>query len=184
MPEHRANSMCSLERALLQVEKLKSRGDQSAVINQIGCTALSCRLPLEAFLAKLQRYEKNLGPGKSAGKLKDAGHKIQYAFRVKDDVNKLRSYLNIHIKTISMLMSWLGLNMLDVAQEQADKNQEELRNSISSSAIELREVKTNVETQALALRENSSILTKLLWMVSGEIVAPLKCLGQTVTKIW
>lgn len=56
--------------------------------------------------------------------------------------------------------------------------------SIDSSTGELKEVKGSVQSQTLALRENNSILRKLLWMVNGEIVAPLKSLTQTVTNIW
>ena len=184
MPEHRANSMRSLERALLQVEKLKGRGDQAAAIETIRYTALSCRFPLEVFLAKTQKYEKSLGLGKTAGKCKDAGRKVQYAFVKEDEVNRLRHRLNMRIGTIKVLLLCLGLDMHNVALEHISKNQEELMSSIDTSTRELEEVKGSVQSQTLALRENHSILRKLLWMVNSEIVAPLKSLTQTATNIW
>ncbi len=176
--------MCSLKRALIQVDKLKGRGDQAIAIDQIKCAALTCRYPLEEFLAKIQKYEKSLGLGKSIGKIKDAGRKVQYAFGKKDEADTLRNYLNIHVGTINMLLVRQGLEMLDVASEQTDKNQEELRDRIEGSSRELREVKGNVEAQVLAVKENSSLIQKLFGMVSGEISAPLKSLGQTVAKVW
>lgn len=115
MPEHRANSMRSLERALLQVERLKGRGDQTAAIEMIRYTALSCRFPLQVFLAKTQKYEKSLGLGKTAGKCKDAGRKVQYAFVMEDEVNRLRHRLNMRIGTVKVLFLCLGLDMHNVA---------------------------------------------------------------------
>lgn len=176
--------MCSLKRALIQVDKLKGRGDQTFAIDQIKCAALTCRYPLEEFLAKIQKHEKSLGLAKSIGKIRDAGMKVQYAFGKKDEANTLRSYLSIHIGTINMLLVRQGLEMLDVASEQMDKIQEELRDIVEGSSRELREVRGNVEAQTLAVRENKAITQKLFWTVIGEIAAPLRSLGQTVAKVW
>ena len=184
MLERRADTTSSLGRALTQVDKLKGRGDQAIAIDQIKYAALTCRYPLENFLARIQKYEKSLGPGKTAGRLKDAGRKIQYAFGKKDEVNTLRNYLNLHIGTINILLVRQGLEMLDIASEYIEKNQEELMDRIEFSSKELREVSGNVEAQALAVRENKSMIQKLFWMVSGEIAAPLKSLGQTVANVW
>ncbi len=184
LPVCRANLILSLQRALSQVDKLKGRGDQAIAIDQIKCAALTCEYPLKEFLAKIQKYEKSLGLGKSVTKIKDAGRKVQYAFGKKDEANTLRSYLKIHIGTINMLLVRQGLEMLDVASEQTAKNKEELRERIEDSSRELREVRGNVEAQSLAVRENNSIIQKLFWMVSGEIAAPLRSLNQTVTKVW
>ena len=166
------------------MDKLKGRSDQAIAIGQIKCAALTCRYPLEAFLAKIQRYEGSLGLGKSVGKIKDAGRKVQYAFGKQNEAGKLRTYLDIHIGTINMLLVRQGLEMLDVASEQTSKNQEELRDRIDASSKELGEIRGNVETQALAVRENTSLIQKLFWMVSGEVAAPLKSLSQTVAKVW
>lgn len=166
------------------MEKLKGRGDQAITVDLIKCATLTCRYPLEEFLAKIQKYEKSLGLGKSVGKVKEVGRKVQYAFGKKDEANRLRDRLSIHIGTINMLLLRQGLEVLDVGSEQTDENQKELRNRIEGSSRELREVRGNVEAQALATRENSSITQKLFWMVSGDIAAPLKSLSQTVAKLW
>ena len=42
----------------------------------------------------------------------------------------------------------------------------------------------NTEAQALAVKENTSMLRKLFWMVSGEIAVPLRSLSQAVAKVW
>ena len=184
LPCGRADFVYSLRRALNQVDKLKGRGDQAIAIDRIKCAALTCKYPLEQFLAKIQKYEKSLGLGKSVAKVRDAGRKIQYALGRRDEANMLRNYLNLHIGTINMLMLQEGLERLDVASEKSEKNQEETKDGIKVCSRELKGVKGSVEAQVLAVRENNSILQKLFCMVSGEIAAPLKTLSQTVAKVW
>ena len=184
LPIGRANLICSLKGALSQVDKLKGRGDQAIAIDKIKCAALTCKYPLEQFLAKIQKYEKSLGLGKSVDKVRDTGRKIQYALGKKEEANRLRNYLNLHIGTINMLMLQNGLEKLDVASEQSNKNREETKKGIEGYSRELKEVKGSIEAQVLAVRENNSVIQKLFWMVSGEIAAPLKTLSQTVAKVW
>ena len=57
-----------------------------------------------------------------------------------------------------MLLVRQGLEMLDIASERTSKNQEELRDRIKASSKELGEIKGNVKAQALAVRENNSLI--------------------------
>lgn len=169
-----------------QVDKLKGRGKQAIAIDHIKCAALSCRYPLEEFLAEVQKYEKNLGLGlgKSNDKIKNAFRKVQFAFGPRKEANNLRIILNTYIGTINMLLVQQGLETLDVASECMDKNQEELRVRVEESTRELREVKGNSEAQAVAVKENNAMIRKLVSMVSGDLAAPLKALAQMVTNVW
>ena len=166
------------------MDRLKGCGDQALAIDQIKCAALTCRYPLEEFLTKIQKYEKELDSKIVNGKIKTTVRKAQYALTRKKEAETLRSYLNIHIGTVNMLLLRQGLEMLDVAREENDKGQENLRERIEDSAKELREVRGNTEAQAFAVRENNFMLRKLFWMVSGDIAAPLKALSQAVAKVW
>ena len=83
------------------------------------------------------------------------GRKVQFA--KKDEADTLRNYLNRHTVTINMLLIQQDLKPLDVASEQTDKNQEELRDRLECSPRGLREVKGNMEVQALAVSENNSV---------------------------
>ena len=74
--------------------------------------------------------------------------------------------------------------MLNIASERTSKNQEVLRNRIEASSKELGEIRGNIEAQAVAVRENNSLIKKLFWMVSGEVATPLKSLSQIVAKVW
>ena len=176
--------MHSLEKALCQIDRLKGRGNNAIAIDQIKCVALTCRYPLEQFLADIQKYDNELGLGKEDGKFRTGVRKVQYAFTKKPEANKLRSYLNIHIGIINMRLLMQGLETLDVASGQREIDHDELRDRIEDSSRELREVRGNTEAQTLTIRENSSMLRRLFRMVSGDIAAPLTSLSQAVAKVW
>ena len=179
-PSRGANFVYSVNQALNQLDKLKGHGDQAIAIDQIKCTALTCREPIEQFLAKIQKYEKSLGLGKSVNRISDAGRKIQYALGKRDEANRLRHYLSLHFGAINTLMLQNSLERLNVASEE---NRETI-DEIQGCSRELKEVKGNAEAQVLAIRENKSMIEKLSRMVNGEIAAPLKTLSQTVAKVW
>lgn len=183
MSGYHANSVCSLESALSQVDRLKGHGDQTAAVDRIKCIALICRYPLVEFQNKVQKYDKSLGLGKSVGKVKHAGKKIQYAFSTKQEAVTLRTYLNMHTGVINMLLTEHALELLGVASEQRSKNHELLMDRIEASSRVLGEVKGNVEIQAVAIKDNASLLQTLLCTISDEIVAPIRSLSQTVTNI-
>ena len=119
----------------------------------------------------------------SAGKVKDTGKKIQYAFKTRGEANKLREYLKQHIYIINMSLTEHGVKLLTVASEERKENQDELRSRIEGSLKELGEMRGNVEAQALTIRSIGSMLRNLLWTVTSEIMNPLKSLSQAVTDI-
>ena len=179
-----ADPVHSLQRTLVQVEKLNGQGAQeAAAIDGIKRHALTCRYPLERFLTKIEKYHKSLGVGKSAGKVKDAGNKIQYAFKTRGEATKLREYLKQHVYIINMLLIEHGVELLAVAAEERKENQKELKSRMEGSSRQLGEVRGNVEAQAPLIRSIGSMLRNLLWTVTGEIAVPLKSLSQTVTNI-
>ncbi len=173
----------SLKSALTQVDNINVQGDQAIAIAQINLSVLNCRHLLEKFLADVQKYEKSLGPGALVGKFKGTGRKVQYAFLKKDEVDKLRNKLIVHIAMINMSLGAQSLQTNQIDSQQRDKNQEELREKIEKSYKELQDVRANVETQAVAVREHKSVLQSLVSLVIGEIVVPFRALSQTMTNI-
>ena len=178
------NPVHSLEKALVQVEKLNGQGAQeAAAIDRIKRDALTCKHHLEVSLTKLEKYHKSLGVGNSNGNIKDAGKKIQYAFKTRTEANELREYLKQHICIINMSLNQYGIKLLAAASQERKENQEELRSMIEGSSRELGKIRDNVEAQAPIIRSISSLLRNLLWTVTSEVAAPLTSLSQTVTNI-
>ena len=166
------------------MDKLTARKNQALAVGQIKSAALTCRYPLEDFLAKIRKYEYSLGVGKTSGVIRDTGKKIEWAFSRKDEVIKLRNYLSIHIGTINMLMIRHGLEILDVVSQQADRNQEDLQRCVEDCSCAVKNIQGDVAAQGTAIKENKSMILQLLYMVCREVTAPLKSLNEMVARVW
>lgn len=175
-----------LQLALTHLSKLEtthfSNHSISAQLHNIRCAALACRVPLEEFLGKIQKYEISLGLRSPDGrKIKNAARKIEWAFGKKEEVRKLQIYLSIHIGSINMMLVEYELEVLQLASKQAasDKQDthahiERLRAAIVDTAATLSEAKTEMVSQSVAIRHNTSLLEKVLGGFQVDLAAPLK----------
>ena len=89
----------------------------------------------------------------------------------------------MRVGIINMIMNEHGLRLSMAVSEQKDSFQEELRDKIEVSSGHLRDVKGIVKDQALADKENRSLLEKLCALVVGEVVAPLMSLTQMLKQV-
>jgi hypothetical protein len=98
----------SLNKTLQHLDRLGHDGTSSNVVDSLKFTALSCRIPLEDFLAKVKKYEKSLGPWSRPQIVQAVTGKLGWTFRRKDDINRMQAYLNMHIGTINILLTEHG----------------------------------------------------------------------------
>ena len=174
----------SLKKALDHVDKLKSQPSPAKAIDEIKCAALTCRYPLETFLAKIQKYEKSLGIGKTDGKMKDIGARACWALgRKEEKITKLRDDLKIHVAAINMMLVTRVLEQLDVTSIQTIKAHEELKHHFEQSSVELSKVKDDVQAQNLIAVTTTTMVLKVLEMISKEVITPITVLREMVAKI-
>lgn len=117
----------SLDAALCQLDRLDSGAGPSQHVSSIKCVALSCRHPLEEFLAKVKKYEKSLGTWSRPSVVSSATHKLRWTFGHSDDVKRLQTYLNVHIGTINILLAEHGLEKMDLSDRTAETNAQAVR---------------------------------------------------------
>jgi hypothetical protein len=140
---------------------------------------------LEQFFGKIQKYDKALGVwGGESNAVKNTADKLRWAFKEKDEIKKLQSYLNIHIGTINILLAEHGLEMMNLATEKGELDQLHIRERLEDTQSIVQWIKGNVAAQAAVVQNNSSMLTKLFGMVSGELYTSLASLGEMVAKVW
>ena len=105
-----------LQRALHGIEHLKSDPSQEAAINGIKVAALMCQHPLDEFAGKLRNFEGLSGTVASkATKLevvKLCAKKLKWGFCMKEEVNKLRAYIVVHVGSLNMRLITQGLRVL------------------------------------------------------------------------
>jgi hypothetical protein len=98
----------SLDRALLEVERLSRTFETTVELNALSCAARraeeQCRLYISAFLDNIKTYNRSLRHGGSGSLLRDAAKKIQWTFAQKDELAKFRTEVNGHTSAINMLL--------------------------------------------------------------------------------
>lgn len=103
-----SRELCSLDRALLEVELLSGTSETSLELNALSHTARrvvdQCKECIEQFLKKIQAYNASLRERGSGNKLRDAGKRIKWALTQTEVLAKFRTEINGHSSTINMLL--------------------------------------------------------------------------------
>ncbi|OCL02273.1 hypothetical protein AOQ84DRAFT_305017 [Glonium stellatum] len=175
-----------LNHALHRLDKLQlSKRLSSDSLDSIKYAALSCRRPLEDFLAKIRKYEDSLGLWAKRNIVKGTVDKLKWSFGVgkSDEIAKLQSYLNVHVGTINILMVEHGLKALDIVAETAEVDRLRIHERLQDNRNIINNIKDRVNAQRLAVVANVSMLTKLYQMISGEFCTSLRSLTNLVSRV-
>lgn len=97
----------ALERTLRHLQALQPTASNVDHVNAIRGMALTCRIPLQEFLERIQRYETSLGPYSvhRRGCLKSVGRKSQWTVFMSDEVVKLRTAIGAKVLSINLLLA-------------------------------------------------------------------------------
>lgn len=94
----------SLETALISVKRLEVDPAQNAELVSLQQAAAQCRLTIDSFWKKVQKYQPHLRAGGSSSRLKDGWMKIQWAMCKKEDVARFKADLVGHTESIQLLL--------------------------------------------------------------------------------
>ena len=102
-----------LQRALHEIEHLKHTSSQEAAVNGIKVAALMCQYPLDEFAARLKKFERlGIAGGGTRSRLETMkiwSRKLQWGFCMKEEVEKLRTYIVVHVGSLNMRLITQGL---------------------------------------------------------------------------
>lgn len=176
----------SLHYALQHLDKLQAKTRSSTTLDSIKYAALSCRRPLEQFLSKIQRYNRSLGvwAKNDTNSFKGAVDKVRWAFGQRDEIQKLQSYINVHVATINLLLAEYGLEKLDIVTDNAEASQQDIERRLEDTRGLLQQISDSVSTQLLVVQRVHSMSRNLFQLVNGELKASWKSLSDMVTRVW
>lgn len=105
------NELQLLQQTLHEIEHLEELPGQEDVINKVKFAAVMCHIPLDDFASKLKKYDiladsdlkQNIRLAKSWGR------KVQWNVSMKDEIQKLRAYLGVHMGSLNLRLTTLGL---------------------------------------------------------------------------
>lgn len=94
-----------LKHALQHLEALEPTEDNVSHVNAIRGMALACKLPLQDFMTKLEKYESSLGPWVNRKSFQTAGRKARWALSFGQEVEKLRALVAAKQISINLLLA-------------------------------------------------------------------------------
>lgn len=151
----------TLDKALKMVDKLPAAN--SGTIDLIKCVALSCRIPLEQFMAKIEKYEPSLGPRSTLSTSKTVISKLKWPSKA-HDIDRLQKYILVHLGTINILLQQYRLEQFGDIQESL--RQLDLNNKATATAA-------SIQHQATLVHASYRMVGTLFGIVSGELRSSL-----------
>lgn len=172
-----------LEAALIHLDKL-TKTEASRDLDSIKYAALSCRRPLEEFLARIRKYDRSLGAQSKPNPIKGVIDKIKFPLDHSDEIRKLQAYLSVHIGSINILLAEYGLEEMKLAAERSEMDHLQIKERLEDTAGLLRRIQTSVACQAFAVFKSMSMLENVYKVLSGELKASLQSFESAVAKVW
>ncbi|PVH98837.1 hypothetical protein DM02DRAFT_680954 [Periconia macrospinosa] len=174
----------SLQNALQHLDKLQNENTSlSHDLDSIKYAALSCRRPLEAFLGNMRKYESTLGVWSKSTVMNNTAKKLGWGLGRKEEVRKLQAYLNIHIGTINILLAEHGLAKMELASDKATADHLQVKDILESTRGIVERISSSLKVQNMVVEKVQAMLERMFGMISGDLIASYRSLGDMVAKV-
>ncbi|KAI0890777.1 hypothetical protein F4806DRAFT_371146 [Annulohypoxylon nitens] len=170
-----------LQAALIHLDKL-TKTKTSEVLDAIKYAALSCRRPLEEFLYKIRKYETSLGTHSKRNSITAIIDTIKFPLAHKDEIQRLQTYLNVHIGTINILLVEYGLEKIQLETATTEASQLKAKQLLEDMGNLLGRMQTSLLSQTRAVLGNIFVLERIYRMLNGELRVSIKHLADAVAK--
>ncbi|KAF2654207.1 hypothetical protein K491DRAFT_601332 [Lophiostoma macrostomum CBS 122681] len=174
----------SLNKALRHLDGLQSDSSgQDRTFQSIKFAALSCRRPLEQFLAKSKKFDSTLDVRAKTQTTKSVFRKLQWGLGMKSEVTKLQGYLNLHVSTINILLSEHSLERLSLVQNRIDTETFQLREKLDAAEGVIGRIDQNVADQMALIQNTQTATRSMLNLICGDFRTSWRSLGQMIAQI-
>ncbi|KAJ4375956.1 hypothetical protein N0V83_001235, partial [Neocucurbitaria cava] len=154
--QHVLLELQALEKTLRHLQALQPNESNVDHVNAVRGMALTCRIPLQEFLERIQKYEASLGPfaAHSRGYLKSTGRKSQWAVFMSDEVAKLRTTIGAKVLSINLLLVTHTSESISRIEAEASKSHVALLASILEQRASIERLDKKVHRTESFLRDD------------------------------
>lgn len=175
----------SLNTILRHLDKLDcDTQTASQTVLSIKYTALSCRHPLEVFLAKTQKYQRSLGVWSRSSTIRTAADKLRWSFGYGDEARRLQVFLNVYINTLNILLTEHGFERMDLSDMKSDAHAQAAHDQLEKANAAISQIGKDFRSQALMVRSVQSMLSSLYTLVCGDMKTSLQHFSHVVNGVW
>ncbi|CAO2647556.1 Nn.00g084780.m01.CDS01 [Neocucurbitaria sp. VM-36] len=154
--QHVILELQALEKTMRYLQALQPRKSNADHVNALRGMALTCRIPLQEFLERIQKYEASLGPFATHSRrcLKSAGRKSQWAIFMSDEVAKLRTAIGAKVLSINLLIVAHISESVSRIETEADTSHGALLASILEQRASIQRLDKKIHKTESLLRHN------------------------------
>jgi hypothetical protein len=127
----------ALETALLHIKRLDLDESQHADQVALQNAACQCQRMIDAFYAKVRKYQPHLRDGGTNSRLRDGWAKIKWAVCRQEDVDTFRAEIRGHTSSLEMLLATVHARAMVVGQSRSDIQHRTLVTTIQSMCSEV-----------------------------------------------
>ena len=98
-------------------------------------------------MTKIRKYEKSIGINEDAGVVKGTVRKLQWASGKKEEVAKLKSYLNVHIASVNLQLLTAGLETLEASSKSTESSQIHINQALEASRSTTTNLRSRIKDQ-------------------------------------
>lgn len=176
--------LVALDGVLRALDKLQAAGDAARSLDAMKCAALTCRVPLQRFLNKINKLDSVLSVRGQSNCLVSAARKLEWRARFKVDAVQLRSYLTIHIGIINTLLLEANLHMTINTSNILNQHQRTFLLRFEELSQQACEITSKVDNQCGLIRNTNDMLATLADALLGSGISALPNLANLVAVIW
>ncbi|KAH7413667.1 hypothetical protein DE146DRAFT_2500 [Phaeosphaeria sp. MPI-PUGE-AT-0046c] len=149
-----------LENVLRRVVALEPNASNIEHVNAIRSLALSCQIPVQSFLRKLQAYESALGPVPT--RKFQASRKLKWAFQMVEEVNKMRALIAARTDSINVRLATHSSESLSRIEVQYSQHHNDVLVELGSHQQNLHDISDKLDTTKDELAGEISSASKSL----------------------
>ncbi|KAI0140086.1 hypothetical protein F4776DRAFT_575746 [Hypoxylon sp. NC0597] len=157
-----------LRAGLVYLDKLSGTGT-SQELAAIKYAALSCRRPLEEFLARIRKYDGSLGTQFRSNAIEGVIDKITFSLARREEAPKLQAYLTVRVGMVNALPAEHGLEKMQLAAENTELSHLHIEERLDNTNNLLGRVQTSVTSQTHAILKS---VEKMRKFPSGHLCSP------------
>lgn len=134
-----------LQNALSRLAALEPTQSNLNHVNAIRGMALACRVPLQEFLGKLNKYDASLGAMSKLPSIKAVARKAKWAIYMEAELKKIRAMVAAKMQCINILLSIHTSESLSRLEPDMERRYHKLLNASAGHRIHLDRVRNKVE---------------------------------------
>lgn len=136
--------------------------------------ALACRLPLQDFLSKLEKYDATMSPFATGSSFRSTEKKVRYAVSMAEEVKTVRAMISGKVISINLLLATHASESLSRNEERLSANQESIISRLEEAKDGMSRIRQDIDRMDATANTSREELRKETARSTSQLIEQLK----------